>query len=484
MKKRLLALILTAALAVTVLSGCSNKREQSLTHYTIQAELSADNMLTAAVTVDYVNNYDVPLGELWFNLYANAYREGAAHSPIDQSDIVAAFPAGRSYSVLNIASVKVNGTAVDITVAGEDENVLSVPVSNLEPSDKIRVDIEYTLKLPNVRHRLGYTEKSVNLAGFYPIACVYKNGAFIADPYYSIGDPFYSEAANYDVTLTVPQNYIGAFTGVAQSKSGDNGTTVYSVSAERVRDFAAVLGEYEKASGLCGSTIVNYYYYKDDAPESALNTAISALSTFGDMFGAYPYPEYSVVQTSFLNGGMEYPCLSMISDAYKGVQYNDIIVHETAHQWWYGLVGNDEVREAWLDEGLAEYSTMLFYEKNADRGYTFNGKRADALSAYMLYCETYKDADTSMTRSLGDYRNKIEYAYMTYVKGAIMLDDVRDTVGDTAFFSGLKSYCKNKMYGTATAADLIGALETASGIRLNSVFDSWLNGDVKLYSTT
>ena len=129
---------------------------------------------------------------------------------------------------------------------------------------------------------------------------------------------------------------------------------------------------------------------------------------------------------------------------------------------------------------------MLFYENNTEGyTYTFNGKRADALSAYVLYCETFKNnglGDTSMTRAVNEYTDATEYAYMTYVKGALMLDDVRNTVGTAAFMRGLKAYYSDMKYEIAKPEDLIGALEKSSKRKLDALFDSWLDGNVKLYS--
>ena len=488
MRKKLIAIVLAAALCVP-LSACSTASDKQLSKYTITATLTADNMLNAAVSVDYVNNTDVPLDEVWFHLYPNAYREGASACPIASNRISEAYPDGRSYGELSISKVEVNGAPVDITIAGEDENVLSVALGTaIDPTEKVNVNIEYSFKLPKVKHRLGYTDKSVNLGNFYPIACMYRDGAFVADPYYSTGDPFYSECASYDVTLTVPDKYECAYTGTLESKTenGADSTATYKITADNVRDFAAVCGEYQKMSGVSGTTVVNYLYYADNEPESALNAAIDAIKIFSETFGAYPYTEYNVVQTGFLQGGMEYPCLSMISDACTGDVKRDVIVHETAHQWWYGAVGNDEVKYSWLDEGLAEYSTMMFYEQAEGYNYTFNGKRADALAAYMLYCETYKNnglGDTSMTRSVNEYANETEYSYMIYVKGALMLDDIRNTIGTSAFTSGLKRYYADNKYGIAEPQDLIGAMETASKRQLDKLFESWLNGNVKLYSS-
>ncbi|MDE5593668.1 MAG: M1 family metallopeptidase [Clostridiales bacterium] len=485
MRKKLIAVIAVAALSLP-LFACSSDEPTELSKYTIDATLSADNILTATVTCDYVNNNDVPLKELWFHLYPNAYRDGAKYSPVAANRITDAYPSGKSYSVMKIDSVSVNGNAKDVTVSGEDENILVVPLGDtLDPTEKTSVKIEYSVKLPKVKHRFGYTDKSVNLGNFYPIACMYRDGAFVADPYYSTGDPFFSECANYSVTLTVPNKYECAATGEITGKTDGENSVTYEIGAQNVRDFAAVLGEYQKMSGLSGSTIVNYLYYSDNEPEKSLNAAIDSVRIFGDKFGAYPYKEYTVVQTGFLQGGMEYPALSMISDAYSGDSKLDIIVHETAHQWWYGAVGNDEVKHSWLDEAMAEYSTMMFYEYAEGYKYTFDAKRADALAAYMLYCETYKNNgrdDTSMTRAVNEYGSETEYTYMIYVKGALMLDDIRNTVGTDKFISGLKNYYADNKFGIAEPQDLMGAMEKASKRQLKPLFESWLNGNVQLYS--
>lgn len=465
--------------------GCSAQEEKQLSKYTIDASLSQDNVLTASVVCDYVNNTDVPLDEVWFHLYPNAYRNGAKFAPVPDDRITEAYPDGRSYATLDISAVTVNGAATDITVAGEDCNILAVDTGTLQPADTVTVTINYTLSLPKVRHRLGYTDNSVNLANFYPIACVYRDGAFVADTYSSIGDPFFSECADYSVTLELPSGYDCAATGTVEKTESD-GKTVYKSTARNVRDFAAVVGnKYSKMSGRSGMTVVNYMYYNDADPDGGLNAAIDALRVFGELFGEYPYAEYTVVQTGFLQGGMEYPGLSMISDGMTGDGKKDVIVHETAHQWWYGVVGNDEVKYPWLDEALAEYSTMMFYEHVDGYKYTFNAKRADALAAYMLYCETFKNnglGDTSMTRPVTGYEGETEYSYMTYVKGALMLDDVRNTIGSDAFVNGLKSYYSGNMYAVAEPQHLIGAMEKASRRELNALFESWLNGNVKLYS--
>lgn len=485
--KKIGSILVAIIVAVTAfaLVGCGEKKA-ARTAYDISATLEG-HALTVKMTVSYVNNNETPLGDLYFNLPMQAYREGAKFSPIEASQTSSAFPSGvASYSSFSITRLAVDGVEQTPAIGGEDENALIVAFSSpLEYCDGAKIEIDYTLNLPNIRHRLGYYGNSVNLGNFYPIACVYEGGEFVCDPYYSIGDPFTSDIADYSVTLTAPSEYVAAFTGGVESETRLEETTTYKSNASGVRDFAIMLGSFERASSTSGTTVVNYYYYSDSAPQESLQAAIDALDTFGSMFGAYPLPSYSVVQTPFVYGGMEYPGLVMISDAYTDGMYKDIIIHETAHQWWYGAVGNNQVKDAWLDEALAEYSTMLFYDANPDYGITYADKLADCLTSYIVYCDTYKNGgrdDTSFNRALNEYSGSTEYNYLVYVKGALMLGELRTRIGDATFKSALKSYYAKFNGKTAKADDLIGEFETASKTELKGYFDSWLAGKVWMFS--
>ena len=208
--------------------------------------------------------------------------------------------------------------------------------------------------------------------------------------------------------------------------------------------------------------------------------AVDALKTFSDKFGEYPYESMSSVETQFLQGGMEYPGLAMISDALAPDIYREALVHETAHQWWYAAVGNDEVRYPWLDEGLTEFSTSIFYRENPSYEVDYEKRIADALGAYVLYFDAFKTAssDTSMTRKVCDYESPFEYTYMTYVKGELMFESLRSIIGDEKFFAGLRDYYASYKFKVAKPDDLIGCMEKAAGRNLKGFFDSWTEGKV------
>jgi hypothetical protein len=419
------------------------------------------------------------------HIYPNAYREGATFKPVmTENDIQSAFPNGiANYGSITIHSVSVAGQAAQFQIGGVDENMLIIPFSNtLMPNHRRQIDITFTVKLANVRHRLGWFGHTVNLGNFFPIAAVYESGAFTDKPYYAFGDPFYSEAANFKVSITKPAKYTAAMSGAVTRTELDNGTAKSVSEIRAARDFAVVLGEFTTVSAQAGEATVLYYYKSDPTPELSLQAAVDSINTFNQLFGAYPYATFSVVETAFLQGGMEYPGLVLISDALSGALYREVIIHEAAHQWWYAVVGNNQIDHPWLDEGLAEYSTALFYEFNPSYGISKEDRILRAIQGLYIYTDIYRTVlrgyVPSMNRKSYEYADDMEYYYMTYVKGGLLFDSIRHLIGDKAFFAALKKYYADNKFKVATPDDLIGAFEHASGKDLGGIFRAWLEGNV------
>ncbi len=462
-------------------SGGCDKQERAERHfYDITAVYDETNgKLDATLSLSYVNASDAILDELYFHLYPAAYRSGAQFSPVPPSQRAEAYPYGVDYGGIDVKQVSVGGVEQAFEIGGNDEDVLVIPLTKeLDPTQKTRVDVSFTVTVPKVRHRLGYHDGVINFGNWYPIACVKTEDGFDTSPYYSNGDPFFSECADYKVTLTVPSSLTAAMSGT--SKRSDSGvTSTYVSTISNARDFAFVLGEFKVAKAVVGGTNVLYYYRKDtDAPNS-LKTAADALAWFSESFGKYPYATYSVVETPFLSGGMEYAGLVYVSDSLNKSLTQEAIVHETAHQWWYGLVGSDQVNHAWMDEGLAEYSTTLFYEHNPDYGVTYKARMADAVAAYAVWSDVTMD-DGVMEKKVCDF-SEFDYAYATYLKGAILLDSVRKTIGSEAFFASLKAYSKQYAYRIAYPQDMISVFEQTSNRKCKTVFDSFLYGKAQIY---
>ena len=315
---------------------------------------------------------------------------------------------------------------------------------------------------------------------------MYENGNFVIDSYHYNGDPFYSEVANYNVNLNVPSNLVLATTGSITDKQVSDDTTNYNIKALTVRDFAMVLSDkFNVVSDKVGDTTVNYYYYNNQYPNEAIRASVDSVNTFNKLFGKYPYSTLSVVESDFVHGGMEYPNLVLISDMVD-VQsdYINVIVHEIAHQWWYGIIGNNEFNYGWLDEGLTEYSTILFYNENPS--YNVNTKELikNTTNSYVtfvdVYTKVFNSVDTSMNRKLNEYNNESEYVYIAYVKGMLMFDSIKDVLGKDKFIKCLQTYFEDNKFKIATPDSLIEAFCKGAKCNLRPVFESWINGKVKI----
>ena len=252
------------------------------------------------------------------------------------------------------------------------------------------------------------------------------------------------------------------------------------MSALNVRDFAIVLSEnFRITTTKVGETALSYYYYDDISPTKTLDLVEESFAFYEKTFGEYPYPTYAVVQTGFCFGGMEYPCLVMVSDSLVKEGQARVIAHETAHQWWYGVVGSNQIEEAWQDEGLAEYSTLLFFEAYEKYGFTREGLVKEALEEYRSYYDVYGSvlgrADTRMSRSLKDFISDYEYKCIAYDKGVLMWDTLRKSVGEKKLLTGLRRYYSTCRFQTATPQDLIGCFEK-TGLDVEGFFGSFLDG--------
>ena len=294
--------------------------------------------------------------------------------------------------------------------------------------------------------------------------------------------------ANYNITITTPTKYVLASTGNINNQTSDETNTKYNINARSVRDFAFVLSDkFNIASDTIDNTTVNYYYYKNQYPNECLQASIDSIKTFSRIFGEYPYDVINVVESNFVHGGMEYPNMVLISDAVD-VQsdYINVIVHEIAHQWWYGIVGNNEFQYGWLDESLTEYSTLLFYEENPS--YNVNTKELikNTTNSYVTFVDIYKKVfdtvDTSMNRKLNEYTNESEYVYIAYVKGMLMFDSLNEVLGREKFLKAVQTYYNDNKFSIATPDDLIEAFEKSTGSDLSNFFDSWMNGKVQIHS--
>lgn len=485
--KKLLAFMIIIC-GIFIFTGCSSdiQFKKNLTLYQMELEYNTEQKtLNGKQTVDYINTEDVTLKNIKFHLYANAFREDSKANVVSLANAIKAYPNGKSYGDIKINCVKLNNKDAVYEICGEDKNILDVLLQDeLYPNDRVNIYIEYTVKLANINHRLGYGQNATNLCNFYPIVCVYEDGGFVCDLYNSNGDPFYSEVADYLVEINYPKTYNLASTGYQTITSETEQTKTTKIEAKCVRDFAMVMSD----KFFCKTTKynqvdINYLYYGDETPDQTMELIIQTMTFFEDKIGMYPYSTITITETNFVHGGMEYPNLVLISDSLTDYPtYQMVVIHELCHQWWYGVVGNNQYQYGWIDEGLTEFCTLYFYEKHPQYNRTIDNMVQSSTNSYTTFMKVYKDVlgkvDTSMNRALNKFSTEPEYVYNTYVKGMLMFATIYEIVGEKSFDKALKYYYNQNIFNTVKPEQVIKCFSKGSGKNLENLFNSWLNGEV------
>jgi aminopeptidase N len=219
--------------------------------------------------------------------------------------------------------------------------------------------------------------------------------------------------------------------------------------------------------------------------EKALEYAKNALLCFNKLYGEYPYETFSVVAADFYIGGMEYPNMVMIDkNLYSTLMeeaLEEVIVHEVAHQWWYGVVGNNEIKEPWLDEGLTQYSVALYLEKTygKERYKTFlNENELYCKIVFELIEKNMETVNKKIDRPSKDFDNWLLYDALCYDVCALMYDSLRATIGDQSFFDGLRAYYNEYKYKNSTRNDFINCMENNTSKNIKGIIMPWLDGNI------
>lgn len=495
-------IVIIIAIFILITGGCSVKQESSnvqvpaavppptakgadVNQYIIDAVLdTADKVLTAEQQVIYVNNDDVELSELYFHIYTNAFRKQET-APFLFDDFSRAYSRGFKPGYTEIEAIELSKgqsrKALEYSLQGVGETILKIKLPEpLKPEDSINLRFKYKVIIPPAGERFGYGDSNINMGNWYPVAAVYDDEGWNLDKYYSIGDPFYSDVSDYTVNIKAPEEYIIAASGSLAEERIEGGYKNWKFQGSKMRDFAFVASNsFRVAEDKVGNTVVKSYYYKghEKRGKEALDIGKRSIEIFNSAYGEYPYPTYSIVETEFPSG-MEYPGLVYISTKYYDNDSNaDIFmyttVHETAHQWWYGVVGNDQIDEAWLDEGFATYSEGIFTEMEYGEG---NG------DLYYKYLEESakedirsKAYDGVILKPLSRYENWNDYGPAVYTGGAALLNEIRKQVGDQAFFIIMQAYYDEYSFKNATTEDFLRICEEVGNTEFDDLFHKHLS---------
>lgn len=486
--KVIIAAVTVAAIAgcAALMHSCTYARLKKRSEYAIFAKTDGKS-LKGDMTLSFFNTGEEK-NELYFCLYPNAFKsESNINNTTPKEKFDAAYPDGFDSGEIDILEVYCENKRCTYSLE-ENGQILKVDTGKIKKNGQASVRIEFEEKLPHTLGRFGWGNDSYNYGNWYPILCPETDGKTVKSVYCVNGDPFCSDIADYSVTLTAPAQMRIATTGkMISCDKSDPMNYSWQIKAENVRDFAFVMSEsYSLCSEKVGKTVVySYYFGESEYGKAALTAAVNAIKCFSELFGEYPYETFSVAQADFYIGGMEYPNLVFINRDLYGEDTSEaleeVVVHETAHQWWYGVVGNDETKEAWLDEGLTEYSVALYLEKvyGQERyGMHISDNEGYCKVVFGVMEESKGISDRRIDRKSSEFEHWLLYDAAVYDASAVMLDSFRSAAGKDVLINGLKKYCTDNAYKIADKEDFLRALSWAGGKNAEELILPWLNGTV------
>ena len=441
-----------------------------LSHYHLDLQLNqSDPTFRGSLCLEYVNNEIVPLEQLYFRLYPNG---------------------GNTYGDghLTVENVLVESIPVD-TELSVDNSVLKLNLpESLSPGEPVQISMDFYGEAPldfgdppSGYGSYNFSQDVLALSGWYPILAVYDESGWHLDAVPITGDAVTSDIALYSVEISAPTEMVVAATGVVTESQQVDDRIHRTYASGPARDFMIVASPgYQTATWTEDGIMVNAYYLPDDktAGEQAVQVGRAAIKAFRELFGAYPYNEFDIVQAPMRGaGGVEYPGVVLIeSEAYKdpsSIDFIAVIAHETSHQWFYNAVGNDVIDEPWLDEALATYAMALYYEQTQGRP-AYDSAIEHFQQGYETYLEMGTDGPVTGSQPYFESHADMAYAPVIYIKGALFLAAVRAEIGDEAFFSALQSYYADQVYQIATGDDLLSSFEQAAGRELDDFYAPWL----------
>jgi hypothetical protein len=465
--------------------------------YVIRVKLDTEAKKSSGEqTIQYVNNSPDTLRQFYLHLYPNAFRDkNTEYMRFRNRRYNATFgnvsKGNRGW--LNVHDVTVDGDSV---VADVDDTIARIELPRpLLPGENIEIRLRFESKVRKRFGRAGYVGDQFDFAQWYPKVVVYDKKGFHPDEH-KAGE-FYGEFGKFDVSIELPAHYVVAATGRLadgdpgwdynspggnSQKDGDDGTTkTVRFRAENVHDFAwcASPDFVVQDTTRAGVDVRVFYRSKNEGAwkDRVLSWTMRALEFLEKKVGPYGYPQMSIVDVPS-SYGMEYPMLVMNGRASEG-----LVLHEVTHNYYYGMLGNDERAEPWLDEGFATFMTTWYMEERyGPYGNTAGWNWYQKITPqYKLWEGLRHDVIDLQRRGYGervakraeDYRNS--YRAHVYQKSALVVNVIRYSTGDEDFATILKNYYDTWKFKHVNEEAFHLACEQWAEVDLSRQFEQWLH---------
>ncbi len=380
---------------------------------------------------------------------------------------------------MKVTGVKVNGRDTKTLLETEDSVLRVAMPAPLQPGDQVVIAMDYDVTIPTTPGTnyavLATMDDIMALAHAYPMIPAYDDDiGWYDDLPPNYGDVTYSDIAYYLVRASLPAGQVVQASGIELDRSESDGRQVITWAAGPMRDFYLVASpRYQVIEEKVGDTTVRAYAPGEysAANELALDYATNALKVLNRYYGVYPFTELDVAGTPTLAGGVEYPGLIVVAlQLYDPEQrfFEVATAHEVGHQWFYSVVGNDQIHHPWLDESLTQFNTLLYFEdRYGEAGYAMERMNFERRWEYI------DNADIPLDLPVSAY-DEAEYSGIIYGRGGLFFDELRKKIGDDAFETFQKNYYNAFKWDIATTDGLKRVAEDACGCDLTPMFEEWV----------
>ena len=466
------------------------KHAPQIACYQIDVKLDTqEKKLWGNETVTFINTSQKSVDILFLHLYPNAFQ---SDTTILMKESLFPGRVKKKEKYRGFMKIEKVGTSSGLDLTDKkiiDETIMKLPLPDLlSPWEKIELKIEFMVKLPEIFVRMGYSGKDFMIAQWFPkMAVLQEDGNWNAHQYHFQSE-FFADFGTYHVSITVPLKYVIGATGyLVEEHTNPDSTKTLVFHAEDVHDFAwAASPDYQISKRTVDGIEVSFYY-KPEHRESVnriMNYAEFALKYYNLCFGKYHYNHFTIVDTKIglAGGAMEYPSLITISPSRlppERIRADALVVfHEIAHQWWYGMVASNEFEEAWLDEGFAVYSERRALEKRF-------GKRANIIDLWGIKVSDLDHAKFAnvldlqsdpVVRNSWEFRNYLSYLCQVYFKASLVLETLRNYLGEEAMDELIKKYFQKYKFKHPKTKDFIQLVNEVTGEDLTFWFEQVLYG--------
>lgn len=461
------------------------------------------------------------LREIWLHLRHDSVRPGTRLDLARQADGAPGLSTldPGSWGECRIDSVTAGGVPVEPEF---HEALVRLPLPRpLARGESVELSLAFVDHQPGIPVHSGYTASEFTLGEWYPKACVFDGSGWHLDPWLLRGE-FYADFGSYRVDFTLPARYRLAHTGELQNfeqvlgrserlrldglgervvrvadadlESGGDSARTWRLRADRVHDFA-LAGSLAWSWRACRSagTVISLYAPPQDAgrADSLCALARDLLTDFSGRFGPYPYAHLDVVLTSTLGASVEKPQMAWLAGEHATGNRSRrgflTLAHEVAHQWFYGVVANDETREAWMDEGACTYIALRAIERRFGvRGNTFE-RGTSAWSPFLgeddfrseLYREAFERQGPGQSEIVAQpsdsFRTPDTYRRAVYGRAALLFLELEYRLGPDSMERALRSYAAEWSFGHPRGRDLEACFSEALGAHADSILSRWLH---------